>query len=217
MSWLSSTIAKKFAMALSGLLLVLFLLSHLTTNMLSVISPEAFNEASHFLGTNPFVQFLAQPILMLGVVFHFLLGFVLEAKNRASRPIKYAKKSTGNATWMSQNMIFSGLVILAFLALHFVDFWIPEMNYKYIQGLPEVTDRYYEELVHKFQDPLRVGFYVLAFVLLALHLLHGFQSSLQSMGINNKFTPSIKKFTQAYAVIVPVGFIFIALFHYINH
>jgi len=204
-------------MALSAIFLVLFLLMHLTTNMLSVISADAFNEASHFMGTNPVVQFLLQPVLIFAVVFHFVMGFVLEAKNRASRPMKYAKKDTGNATWMSQNMIYSGLVILAFLALHFIDFWIPEINYKYVAQLPEVTDRYYGEMVHKFQSPLRVGAYVISFVLLALHLLHGFQSSLQSMGINNKFTPAIKKFTQAYAIVIPMGFVLIALYHFINH
>ena len=221
MSWFSQTfsssVGRKFAMALSALFLVLFLLMHVSVNMLSVFSADAYNEASHFMGTNPLIQFLMQPILIVAVVFHFAMGFVLEVKNRASRPIKYIKKDTGNATWMSQNMIYSGLVILAFLALHFVDFWIPEMDYKYVQQLPEVTDRYYDELVHKFQDPIRVGAYVLAFILLALHLLHGFQSSLQSIGLNNKFTPSIKKVTEAYAIIVPLGFVFIAIYHYINH
>ncbi|MFT6881848.1 MAG: succinate dehydrogenase / fumarate reductase cytochrome b subunit [Marinoscillum sp.] len=213
----SSTVGRKFAMALSAILLVFFLLSHLVTNLLSVISPEAFNEASHFLGTNPFVQFLAQPVLIFAVLFHFIMGFYLEVKNRSARPVKYTMKKGDNATWMSQNMIYSGLVILAFFGLHFVDFWFPEMDYKYISQLPEVTDRYYDELVHKFQNPLRVGSYVIAFVLLALHLLHGFQSSLQSMGINNKFTPAIKKFTEAYAIIIPLGFIFIAIYHFINH
>ena len=221
MSWFSQTfsssVGRKFAMALSALFLVLFLLMHVSVNMLSVFSADAYNEASHFMGTNPLIQFLMQPILIVAVVFHFAMGFVLEVKNRASRPIKYIKKDTGNATWMSQNMIYSGLVILAFLALHFVDFWIPEIDYKYVQQLPEVTDRYYDELVHKFQDPIRVGAYVLAFILLALHLLHGFQSSLQSIGLNNKFTPSIKKVTEAYAIIVPLGFVFIAIYHYINH
>lgn len=204
-------------MALSALFLVFFLLMHLTTNMLSVFSPNAFNEASHFMGTNPVVQFLLQPVLMFAVVFHFVMGFALEAKNRAARPVKYAKKDKSNATWVSQNMIYSGLVILAFLALHFIDFWLPEMNYKYIEQLQPNPDRYYEELVHKFQNPARVIAYIVAFVLLALHLLHGFQSSLQSMGINNRFTPGIKKFTQAYAIIVPLGFILIAVYHFLNH
>lgn len=225
MSWFSntfsSTIGMKFAMALSALFLVFFLLMHLTTNMLSVISPDAFNEASHFMGTNPVVQFLLQPVLIAAVVFHFVMGFVLEAKNRASRPIKYAKKDTGNASWISQNMIYSGLVILAFLALHFVDFWIPEINTKYIvgdmSGLINGEFRYHEELVHKFQNPIRVGAYIISFVLLALHLLHGFQSSLQSVGQNNKFTPAFKKFTNAYSIIIPLGFILIAVYHFINH
>ncbi|WP_258104408.1 succinate dehydrogenase cytochrome b subunit [Marinoscillum sp. MHG1-6] len=221
MSWFSSTfsssIGRKFAMALSALFLVFFLLMHLTTNMLSVFSANAFNEASHFMGTNPVVQFLLQPVLIAAVVFHFVMGFILEAKNKAARPVKYAKKDTGNATWISQNMIYSGLVILAFLVLHFIDFWVPEMNYKYIEQLPAVTDRYYGELVHKFQNPVRVVAYVIAFVLLSLHLLHGFQSSLQSSGINNKFTPGIKKFTEIYAIAIPLGFVLIAIYHFINH
>jgi len=221
MSWysetFSSSIGRKVAMALSALFLVSFLLLHFMVNFISIVSADAYNEASHFMGTNPVVQFLMQPILMFAVVFHFVMGFVLEAKNKASRPIKYAKKDSGNATWVSQNMIYSGLVILAFLALHFIDFWVPEMNYKYIQFNPEDPNRYYGELVHRFQNPLRVGAYVISFVLLALHLLHGFQSSFQSMGINNKFTPSIKKITNAYAIIIPLGFIFIAIYHFINH
>lgn len=202
-------------MAISGLLLVIFLLSHLATNMLSVFSEDLFNEASHFLGTNVFVQVLAQPILIAGVIFHFILGIALEIRNNAARPIGYAKKDKSNASWMSQNMIISGLVILAFLVLHFIDFWIPEMTFKYIEQNTPVTDRYYEHLVHTFENPIRVIAYVVAFILLALHLLHGFSSSLQSMGLNNKFTPGIRKFTQAYAVIVPAGFIIIALYHFI--
>ncbi len=221
-NFFSSTVGRKFAMALSAIFLVFFLLMHFSINLLSVISPDAFNEASHFMGTNPIIQFAMQPVLIFAVVFHFVLGFVLEIKNKSSRPIKYAKKETGNASWVSQNMIFSGLVILAFLGLHFYDFWIPEITVKYIQGdmsglLPNGDLRYHEELVHKFQDPIRVIAYAISFILLALHLLHGFQSSFQSMGVNNKFTPSIKKFTEAYAVIIPLGFIFIAIYHFINH
>ena len=89
-------------------------------------------------------------------------------------------------------MITSGLVILAFLVLHFIDFWVPEMNHKYIEFLPEDPNRYFKHLVHKFENPLRVALYCLAFVLLALHLLHGFTSSLRSMGVDCiSSTPSI--------------------------
>lgn len=217
MSGLNSSIAKKVAMALSAFFLLIFLLQHFLINFTSVFSETTFNELSHFMGTNPLVQFALQPLLIFGVIFHFVMGFILEARNKAARPIKYAKYAGNeNASWMSRNMLLSGLVILAFLVLHFIDFWIPEMNYKYIQFNPEDPTRYYHELVEKFHSPLRVGAYVLAFVLLSLHLLHGFQSAFQSVGFNNKYTPVVKKLGKIYAIAIPAGFVFIALFHHFN-
>ena len=215
---LSSSIARKFAMALSALFLVFFLLMHVSINLLSVFSEDAFNTASHFMGTNPLIQFVMQPVLMFGVLFHFILGFILEIRNRKAQVVKYAQNNgAANSTWMSRNMIYSGLVILLFLAVHFVDFWFPEMNYKYIQGNPEDPTRYYHELVEHFQNPIKVGIYVLAFIFLALHLLHGFQSAFQSMGANNKYTKGLKNFFAGYAIVVPALFIIIVLFHFFNH
>ena len=217
MSLTSSTIGRKVAMALSGLFLVVFLTQHFTINFISVFSAKTFNEISHFMGNNPLVQFVLQPILIFGVVFHFTMGFVLEIQNRKSRAIQYVEfKGSANASWVSRNMIWSGAVVLSFLGLHFYDFWFPEMNYKYIEVLPLDPARYYEEMTHKFHDFLRVGLYIISFVFLALHLNHGFASSFQSVGVNNKYSSSIKKFAIAFSVIIPVGFIFIALFHYIN-
>ena len=213
----ASSIGKKVAMALSGLFLVLFLTQHFSINLLSIFSESTFNEVSHFMGNNPIVQFIFQPILILGVLFHFSMGFILELQNSGSRSVKYSSyKGSANASWMSRNMIYSGIVILSFLGLHFYDFWVPEMNYKYIEVLPLNPDRYFEELVHKFESPVRVGIYVLSFVFLALHLLHGFASSFQSVGVNNKYSKTIKYFTVAFSVVIPSGFIFIALFHHLN-
>ena len=215
---LSSSIAKKVAMALSALFLIIFLLIHLSVNIVSVFSEEAFNAASHFMGTNPLIQIGMQPILIFGVVFHFVMGFVLELKNKKAVGVTYAKNNgAANSTWMSRNMVYSGFAILAFIVLHFIDFWIPEINHKYIAMLPEDPTRYFGELQHKFVSPLRVGAYVIAFVLLALHLLHGFQSAFQSMGMNNKYTKYVKSIGKAYAILIPLGFIFIALFHHFNH
>ena len=213
----ASSIGKNVAMAISGLFLVLFLTQHFSINLLSIFSESSFNEVSHFMGNNPIVQFILQPILILGVLFHFSMGFILELQNSGSRSVKYASyKGSANASWMSRNMIYSGIVILSFLGLHFYDFWVPEMNYKYIEVLPLNPDRYFEELVHKFESPVRVGIYVLSFVFLALHLLHGFASSFQSVGVNNKYSKTIKYFTIAFSVVIPSGFIFIALFHHLN-
>ena len=214
---ITTTIARKVAMALSGLFLILFLGQHFTINMTSVFSEKTFNFLSHFMGNNPMVQFILQPILIFGVVFHFILGFVLQIKNNKSRNVKYISyKGSANASWVSRNMILSGIVVLSFLGLHFYDFWVPEMNYKYVEFLPQDPDRYHEELVHKFHSPVRVAIYALSFIFLSLHLLHGFASSFQSVGLNNKYTRSIKLFTVAFSLVIPAGFIFIAIFHYLN-
>ena len=217
MSGINSSLARKYAMALSGLFLVVFLLQHFIINLTSVFSEEVFNEISHFMGNSPLVQFLLQPVLIFGVLFHFMIGFVLDIRNRKARSQGYAQNNgAANSSWMSRNMILSGITILSFLVLHFIDFWFPEMNYKYVQSLPEDPNRYFEEMVHKFEKVIRVIAYVVSFFFLMLHLLHGFSSSFQSVGLNNKYTRGIKGFTLAFSIVVPAGFIFIAIFHHLN-
>jgi len=205
-------------MSLSALFLLFFLFQHFLINVTSVFSPDLFNELSHFMGTNPLVQFALQPVLIFGVVFHFVMGFVLEIQNKKARGVNYASYNGGaNASWASRNMLISGAVILAFLGLHFYDFWIPEIAHKYIHFAPEDPNRYFGELQHKFTDIIRVVLYSLSFVLLALHLNHGFQSAFQSVGFNDKkYTPALKKIGKWYSILIPLGFVFIAIFHYIN-
>jgi succinate dehydrogenase / fumarate reductase cytochrome b subunit len=222
---LKSSSARKVSMALSAFFLMFFLLQHLAINMTSVFSAGTFNELSHFMGTNFAVQYLLQPVLIFGVCFHFIMGFILEFKNWKSRDVRYVKyKGGASSSWMSRNMLWTGLVILAFMGLHFYDFWIPELKIKFIEGdwtgaLTEGGEpiRYFDHLVHKFVNPIRVAIYCVSFVLLSLHLLHGFNSAFQSVGANNKYTKGLQKFGVAYAILVPLGFVFIALFHHFNH
>jgi succinate dehydrogenase / fumarate reductase cytochrome b subunit len=214
---LKSSIARKVAMALSGLFLIMFLSLHFFINMTSVFSADTFNEMSHFMGYNPLVQFIMQPILVAGVVFHFIMGFVLDFKNRSARPIGYAKyNGAANASWASRNMIVSGSVVLAFLVLHFYDFWFAEMMYKYVNVNAIEETRYFSELVHKFVSPIRTALYCVSFLLLSVHLWHGFNSSFQSVGFDNKYAKALHKLGYTFAIIVPFGFIFIALFHHFN-
>lgn len=220
----SSSIAKKYWMAISGLFLIVFLLQHFAINFLSVISPDLFNEVSHFMGTNPLVQFALQPLLIFGVLYHLAMGIKLDLQNKAARPSKYSfEKASENASWVSRNMIITGMTIFAFLGLHFYDFWVPEIATKYVAGdmsglLPNGDFRYYEELVHKMSDPVRVGIYCVAFVLLSLHLMHGFQSAFQSVGARaGAYKDLIVKAGQIYAIAIPAGFIVIAVFHLLMH
>tara|TARA_B110000285_G_C15096480_1_gene602291 strand:- start:919 stop:1602 length:684 start_codon:yes stop_codon:yes gene_type:complete len=221
---LSSSIARKVAMALSAFFLMIFLLQHVAINITSVFSGETFNEISHFMGTNPLIQYVLQPVLIIGVVFHFVMGFALELRNRGARDTKYVKNNgAANSTWMSRNMIYSGMFILIFIIIHFIDFWFPEINTKFIQGdwsgMHDGVEgyRYYHELQEKFAEVWRVALYVVGFIFLSLHLLHGFNSAFQSVGANNKYTKSMKKFGVVYAIVIPLGFIVIALFHHLNH
>ena len=218
-----TSITRKFFMALSGFFLVSFLILHSSLNMISVIAPDMFNTASHFMGTNPLIQYAMQPVLAFGVVFHLAMGLYLEWQNQQARNVKYAMNKPGeNSSWMSRNMIITGIMILLFLGLHFYDFWIPELNLKFITGdmtgLNEAGNfRYLEELQHKFQSPTRTGLYVISFVFLSLHLLHGFQSAFQSVGFrHNKYTPLIKALGNIYAILIPAMFVFIAIYHFIN-
>jgi succinate dehydrogenase / fumarate reductase cytochrome b subunit len=222
-----SSIGRKVAMALSAFFLMFFLIIHLAVNITSIFSEDLFNELSHFMGTNPLVQFALQPVLIFGVIFHFIMGFYLEIKNRSARNVSYAKNNrSANSSWISRNMIWSGAAILAFLVLHFYDFWAPEINVKYFKGDmsglldPDNVDsgfRYYEELTHKFIDPIRVAAYVGAFVLLAMHLLHGFASAFQSMGASTIRKERLQLFAKVYSIVIPLGFIIIALVHHFNH
>jgi succinate dehydrogenase / fumarate reductase cytochrome b subunit len=221
--FLKSSIGRKVSMALSAFFLMFFLLQHLAINILSVLNPDLFNEVSHFMGTNPVVQFALQPVLIFAVVFHFVMGFILELRNRKANGASYAKNNgAANSTWFSRNMIISGITILAFILLHFIDFWFPEINTKFIQGDWSGTMegveglRYHEELVHKFMHPVRVIAYVVAFIFLGLHLAHGFTSAFQSVGAAS-LRKKLEKVGVAYSVLVPFGFIFIALYHFFNH
>jgi len=218
MAGTTSSIGRKYAMALSALFLLIFLVMHLSVNLLSIFGQTAYNNASQFMGYNPLIQFLMQPVLMAAVIFHFVMGFILEIRNNRARPVKYAmNKGEANSTWMSRNMIITGAVILAFLALHMYDFWYHEMNYKYLEGLPVEENRFWGDLHNKFNNIWRVILYVISFILLGLHLAHGFQSSFQSIGARHpKYTPFIKAFGNWYSVLIPLGFIIIAVYHFVT-
>ena len=211
-----STIGRKFLMALSAMFLLIFLVIHLSINLISVFSEEAFNSASEFMGTNPLIQFVMQPVLFVGVIFHFVMGFVLEIKNKSARPVKYAvANNSGNSTWMSRNMIISGAFILVYLFIHLADFWIPTISKNYLGAVHAESD--FQHLQEKFQPLWRVVLYVISFILLGLHLSHGFQSSFQSIGARHpKYLKCVNTLGTLYSILIPLGFIVVAVFHFVT-
>ncbi len=207
---MSSSIVRKVWMSLTGLFLISFLVIHLSINLLTLSSNhELFNQASHFMGTNPVIQTM-QWVLALGFILHIGTGIRLQLQNSASRPIKYAKSNpSSNSTMSSRSMIITGILVLLFLILHIRDYWWV-MHF----GVKDYADDY--ELVVRLFDSLPyTALYIASFVLLGFHLNHGFQSAFQSVGANHqKYTPWIKKIGTLYSIATAAGFTLIAIYHF---
>ena len=204
-----SSLTRKFWMAITGLFLVIFLALHLTINLLTLCSdPELFNAASHFMGSNVLIQAM-QYVLALGFIFHIATGIILNSQNNSARPVKYAKDNPGeNSSTASRSMIRTGLLVLVFLCIHLY-------NYYYKIKFIGVDDDYLlvTELFNSFIYTL---IYVVSFILLGIHLNHGFQSAFQSLGANHrKYTGWIKKIGSIYSLVIGAGFSLIALYHFI--
>ena len=205
--FLSSSVGRKVVMSLSGLFLITFLLVHLGVNLTLFVGPETFNGASHFMATNPIIQVM-QYVLAAGFIFHIAMGIKLELKNRASRPIKYAKNNAAaNSGWASRNMIYTGILILLFIILHLKDFFV-----KIKFG--EVHDDY-QLVTQLFKNPIYVLIYVIAFLLLGIHLSHGFQSAFTSVGARApKYLKCVKNLGMLFSYFIALGFSIIAIYFY---
>ena len=183
---LGSSIIKKVVMSLSGLFLVVFLGVHLTINAFLLVGSEMYNEAAHFMATNPMIKIM-EPVLAIGFVVHILYSIVLTIQNRKARPVRYASvNQKGLCSWESRNMFILGAMVLAFLALHIAHFWYKIKITHEVASVPgtEVHDTY-ALVVALLNQPLYSTIYVIAAVLLGFHLSHGFQSAFQSIGFSN--------------------------------
>jgi succinate dehydrogenase / fumarate reductase cytochrome b subunit len=205
-------------MSLAGLFLLSFLLVHLSINLLILLDDSRllFNEAAHFMGTNPLIQTF-QWVLFAGFAIHILVGFVLQIQNWRARPKGYKKRAITEENLLSKFMIHTGIVIGVFLVIHLANFFVPKM-----QGIvPEFHDGPYvmedmgQLVVDKFQITGYVVFYVIALLFLGFHLDHAFQSAMQSIGLTSpKYMPFLKGVSRFLAIVITVGFISIPLVIY---
>ena len=197
-----SSIVRKFIMALSGLFLIIFLITHLVINSLTLASSkDLFNEAAHFMATNPII-YAMQYVLALGFIIHIGMGIKLTIQNKRARSQEYVyNKMSKNTDLSSRSMIVSGGLVIVFLALHLRDYFY---QMKFV-GLPEGTTDY-DLVVNLFTNPYYTAVYVIAFIVLGIHLNHGFKSAFQSMGANHKkYNPLIKIVSTAYSIVIALG------------
>jgi succinate dehydrogenase / fumarate reductase cytochrome b subunit len=226
---LKSSLAKKYAMALTGLFLCLFLVGHLLGNLQLFVPGEegqtAFNEYAKFMTTFPLVKVLSY-LTYASVLFHVVDGIALTLQNRKARPVRYAvEKGSANAGWSSRNMAVLGTVVLVFLVTHMQNFWW-QMHFgdipKQLLNGEEVNDLH--TVVMNFFNPAfnglavaAVALYVAGMFALGFHLWHGFASAFQSLGLRHEsYTPWIERVGQAFAVLVPAAFASIPLYLFLT-
>ena len=226
---LKSSLAKKYAMALTGLFLCLFLVGHLIGNLQLFIPGEegrtAFNEYALFMTTFPLVKVLSY-LTYVSVLFHVVDGLILTIQNRRARPAKYAvEKGSANANWSSRNMAVLGTIVLVFLVTHMQNFWW-QMHFG---DMPSqfIEDTFLKDLhtvVLRFFDPAHndlalfaVAGYVVGMFGLGFHLWHGFSSAFQSMGFRHeKYSGWIELAGKAFAVLVPAAFASIPMYLFLT-
>lgn len=205
-----SSLVKKYWMALTGLFLISFLVVHATINAQIFWNDggATFNKWAHFMGTNILIR-TAEIGLFVGLIAHIVDGLMLWSQNRAARPVKYAmEKGSANRSWYSASMGILGTLLLLFLIMHLWHFWVKSRitGLREIEGMPG-HDNLYIEMVEVFASPVPVVLYVLGCISLFWHLLHGFSSAFQSLGLNHKrYNPIIKLTGAAFSVVISVLF-----------
>ena len=219
--FLESSIGKKVIMGVTGLFLIVFLLVHCGVNACIFVNDggELFNKAAHFMGTNILIRTM-EVVLFFGIVLHIVQALILTLHNSKARPVKYnVTNGNANSKWYSRSMGLLGTLLLIFLVIHLGHFWVKSR----FTGLEKVmyNNEEYENLyaVMKivFSYNLAVLIYVLGMISLAYHLLHGFQSAFQTLGLNHKnFTPLIKKIGIAFSIIIPLIFALMPIAMYLS-
>lgn len=211
-----TTVSQKYIMSLAGIFLMLFLVMHLSINLLMIVGDEGklFDKAVHFMITNPFIKIM-EYVLFGGFLIHILIGVIMEIANYRARPVKYFKSLKTEKSLFSKYMIHTGVIIFIFLFIHMFHFFYVKAG---LVPLPEVAEHkhdFFSMAVLTFKNPLYSIIYLVSFVFLGFHLKHAFQSAFQSLGLNhNKYTPVIKAIGTIYAIAISVGFAIIPIYFY---
>jgi succinate dehydrogenase / fumarate reductase cytochrome b subunit len=196
----TSTTGKKAAMAVSGCILFLFVVAHLIGNLQIYEGPDKLNRYAVFLRAEPALLWAARLVLLAMVVLHIWSAMQLAARNIGARPVGYQKKKATGSSYASRTMYWSGPIILAFVIYHLLDFTFGQVNPHYQPG------NVYGNVVASFQLIPVAAFYIIAMLLLCLHLYHGLWSMFQSLGIAHpRYTPMLRRAAAVVATLIAVG------------
>jgi succinate dehydrogenase / fumarate reductase cytochrome b subunit len=210
---LSSTVGTKFLVALTGALLVAFVIGHMLGNLQIYLGPEAINSYAVFLKSKPGLLWGARLGLLAAVIIHIWGISRLSLRNQEARPESYALKRAVASSFSSRTMLLSGAVLLAFIVYHLLHFTIGATNPQQFRLIDELGRHdVYSMTILGFQQPLVAISYILAMGILGLHLAHGIASIFHSMGWSRpKTAPLIELAGRLVALLLVIGFISIPI------
>ena len=196
-------------MGVTGLFLITFLLVHCFLNSLIFANDGGllFNTGADFMAHNWLIRTM-EIVLFLGLILHIVQSLMLTLQNRKARPVPYYKfYGAANSSWYSRSMGLLGTLLLIFLIIHLAHFWV-KSRFTGLQGHDASGhEDLYAVMRVVFQSPLVVVIYVLSMISLMYHLMHGFQSAFQTLGVNHKgYTPAIKKAGLVISILIPLLF-----------
>ena len=220
----TSSVGKKFWMALVGLFLCVFLVLHMSINLLLLLPDRSYFDMGVYIMSTAPVKVM-EIFLFGSIALHIILGLLLQIQNWLARPVRYAKKYDSETSFFSKYMIWTGGIIFIFFCLHFMDFFFYKFGWFGFDATKIVKDVVETDTAanHNFYDIARVVFaskpyclvYVGFMVLLAFHLIHAFQSGFQSLGwVHPTYTPVIRWAGYIYSTLIPAGFAVIPLYFF---
>ena len=196
----STSVGKKQLMAVTGLLFLLFLTTHLLGNLSVYGGPAAFVSYAEHLHALGKILVLAEVGLIIALIIHLTTAVFLFFENRRARPVKYAvDKGGGGRTFSSQTMPYTGLLILGFIGVHLATF-----SHHFVD---QSTRNIFQIAVAVFSNKIYLAIYLIAMIVVAFHVRHGLWSAFQTVGANHpKYMPFIEKASLVFAIIVAIGF-----------
>lgn len=206
LTFYGSTIGKKVAMAVSGLVVVGWLALHMLGNITIFAGREAVNRYAAILADNPPLLWGQRVVLLAALGTHIHAALSLLGRNAGARPVAYKRRKDLATNYAALTMKYGGFTLLAYILYHLAHLTLG------VTGLPFVKGDVYNNLILGFQNPVVAGFYILAQCALAMHLFHGIWSLTQTLGVEHpKYNPLRKQVAVVLTGVIVCGFLSIPL------
>jgi succinate dehydrogenase / fumarate reductase cytochrome b subunit len=202
LSFYRTSVGKKTVMAVTGLLMLLFVVMHMLGNLQIFAGPEKLNAYAAFLRGLPGPIWGLRGLMALALLLHVFTALLLIVQSLLSRPVRYKRRTYQEATASSRTMLYTGPLLLAYLVYHLLDQTFGTVHASFN------PDDVYDNVIVGFSDLRIAGGYIFAMLLLLLHLKHGIWSLFQTLGLNiPRYDPTIRAVAVLLALALAAGYI----------